>query len=141
MTETRARHWTEWAKECKKLEEQLTEKDKQIEELKDDNKACKFAMAMSEKAEKAKDKKIAELEAQIEELKNKVDDLAKMCNTTNERFVKEVDKTEELEAQIEKMKCCANCWKYYRGKTADDKDYLCEHHEFNDKCKLWELEE
>lgn len=30
----------------------------QIEELKDDNKACKFAMAMSEEAEKAKDKEV-----------------------------------------------------------------------------------
>ena len=47
----------------------------------------------------------------------------------------------ELEAQIDKMKCCANCRKYYRGETADDKGYLCVHHDFNDKCKLWELEE
>lgn len=50
-------------------------------------------------------------------------------------------KIADLEKQIEKMKCCANCWKYYRGETADDKGYLCEHHEFNDKCELWELEE
>ena len=48
---------------------------------------------------------------------------------------------EKREKQIEKMKCCANCRKYYRGETADDTGYLCKHHDFNDKCKLWELEE
>ena len=112
------------------LKNQLTEKDKQIEELKDDNKACKFAMVMSEKAEKAKDKKIAELEAQIEELKK--DNEA--CYKENEGIVKRFNKlseknkelekekvareiidrellkkNDELEAQIEKMKCCSNC--------------------------------
>lgn len=45
---------------------------------------------------------IIEKDKQIKKLKNKVDDLAKMCNTTNERFVKEVDKVEQLETQIEK---------------------------------------
>lgn len=49
--------------------------------------------------------------------------------------------TKELEPQIDKMKCCANCWKYYRGENVDDKGYLCGHHDFNDKCELWELEE
>ena len=43
-------------------ESELIKRDKLIEELKDDNKACKFAMAMSEKVEK-------QLREQIEKMK------------------------------------------------------------------------
>lgn len=59
-----------------------------------------------------------------------------------EMYELECLQTKELEKQIERMKCCANCWRYYRDEIdeiLDDLGHLCAYHAFNDKCKLWEL--
>jgi len=53
----------------------------------------------------------------------------------------QTEQINKLEEQIEKMKCCCNCKKWYKEGVDDSGNYPCYHHECNDKCSIWEMDE
>ena len=109
----------DFKEEIKSLKLQLTEKDKQIEELKEklQNQKADYETYYQSCFNAQK-----KLEAQIEEMKEKSG-----CSIA--RALRK--KNKELEAQIEKMKCCFNC-KHSRTEYE---------HCRTDKYEKWELTE
>lgn len=112
------------------LQFQLTEKDKQITELKEklySNSRNTFAELNQETAlsNERLMNEVADLEAQNEELQQKY------LSESYEK-AKLVTQVEDLEAQIEKMKCCGNC-KYFGNLSHDCTcAELCKDYEFKE---------
>ena len=89
-----------------KLQSQLTEKDKQIEEL--ETRCNELFFQVNEQV------------AQIEELKDRLSEEVEL-HSHAEDYIK------SLEAQIEKMKCCGNC-KHCKYDENEESNEYCEKH-------------
>lgn len=131
----RSKDWSDQYKYLKDLRRQLTEKDKQIEELKAQRQECEnqYQEKVDEIIEletqietlantniKAQDT-ISELNAQIEVLlKNKTSVIAAMCMKNLS------DVIAKLESQVEKMTCCGNHVIYHTTECDSCNNYeLC----------------
>ena len=110
----------------KELEAQLTEKDKQIEEL-------EGQVTRAFEVLESKRKQIEELQSKVNNYHTWVDKIKELKCV---RLGKCTHEQERLETQIEKMKCCYNCANDTLEPPEVIGNGICEHCKNHDK---WEL--